>query len=271
MVPIDRISWEGALKAQRGDVIAFVGGGGKTTSLLAAATELARCHRRILVSTTTKMWPPPSMPCLLTTDRDWQIKLESAFSESAVACLAGGRSDTGKLTGADPETLCRLLTLRSADVVLVEADGAAKRPLKVHGPNEPVVPTCATIVVVIAGLDALGRRVDDTVIHRFDAFSRATRVAADATVTPDLVASVLERAAGVATAPMTRGAGAPAAPRVSFVLNKAETPDLRAQGREIARLLAGSSPTWTVLLASYGRVLEVGGERVPSGGSRIGA
>lgn len=43
-----------------------------------------------------------------------------------------------------------------ADLVLVEADGSRRLPVKVPGPNEPVVPKNSDMVLSVLGLSALG-------------------------------------------------------------------------------------------------------------------
>lgn len=50
--------------------------------------------------------------------------------------------------------------------MLVECDGARGRLLKAPAAHEPVVPPGASVLVVVASLDCLGRALADTVVHR---------------------------------------------------------------------------------------------------------
>jgi len=63
----------------------------------------------------------------------------------------------------------------AADYILVEADGAKGRSLKAPSEFEPVIPTASTVVVIVAGIDAIGRSIA-TACHR-----------------PERVAAILER------------------------------------------------------------------------------
>ncbi len=45
-----------------------------------------------------------------------------------------------------------------ADLVLVEADGSRRLPVKVPGPNEPVVPKNSDMVLCVLGLSSWAAR-----------------------------------------------------------------------------------------------------------------
>ena len=47
---------------------------------------------------------------------------------------------------------------RKADLVLVEADGAKRLPVKVPGPAEPVIPGDTDLILCVYGLKALGQK-----------------------------------------------------------------------------------------------------------------
>ena len=53
----------------------------------------------------------------------------------------------------------------SYDVMLIEADGAKRKPLKVPADWEPVIPDFADVVVSVIGLDCLGKPICETA-HR---------------------------------------------------------------------------------------------------------
>lgn len=69
-----------------------------------------------------------------------------------------GRRAGEKIVGVLPEDGdCRWVEQLSAlaDVVLVEADGSRRHPVKVPAPWEPVIPSCTTLVAAVAGLSCL--------------------------------------------------------------------------------------------------------------------
>ena len=107
-----------ALDVRQG-VTAIIGAGGKTTLLLALARELAQAAR-VIVTTTTHIYPPDGFPCLL---RPGEAEIAAALEKHPCICV-GKPAKEGKITAADVpvRTLAEL-----ADYVLVEADGA-------HGP-----------------------------------------------------------------------------------------------------------------------------------------
>ena len=134
----------------RPGVTAVIGGGGKTTLLRTLGEELSRAHT-VLLCTTTKIFPFPDLPCARTA-----AELERLRREHRLLCAGTEVPDTGKLTA--PETPMAALAERF-DYVLVEADGAAGRPLKAHAPHEPVIPPEAGRVIRVTGASGVGRPI----------------------------------------------------------------------------------------------------------------
>ena len=108
----------------RPGVTAVIGGGGKTTLLRALGEELARKHR-VLLCTTTRIFPFPQMPCAGTL-----AELDALRGEYRLLCAGRRLPGIGKLAALDASMAD--LAARF-DYVLVEADGSAQRPLKAHG------------------------------------------------------------------------------------------------------------------------------------------
>ena len=202
-------------------VTAFVGGGGKTTLMLRLARELAACGR-VLVTTTTHIWPPEGMPVLLDPD-DGAVR---AALEAANPVCVGVREETGKLTP------CRVAMTRLcelADYVLVEADGARGMPLKAPAAHEPVIPENAALVVAVAGLSGVGKPIVKTV---FRGALYAALLGCDEAhiVTPEDVARVLSGECG-------QYKGVPVGARFAVVLNQADGQAQLADAARIAALL----------------------------------
>ena len=61
-----------------------------------------------------------------------------------------------------------------ADYFLVEADGAAGRPVKAPAPHEPVIPLSTTDLIGVIGIDALGLSLQEENVFRSQIFSRLT-------------------------------------------------------------------------------------------------
>ncbi len=141
-----------------GRFISVVGSGGKTTFLRWLSQWLPGT---VILTTSTHMYPFPGMP-LVDAGGDASpegrrralTQLSSALRDSRVICL-GHMQPSGKL--ADPSRAIPFGALtEEADYVIVEADGAAGRPLKAHRPWEPVVPGCSAMTVGVVGASGIG-------------------------------------------------------------------------------------------------------------------
>jgi probable selenium-dependent hydroxylase accessory protein YqeC len=231
-----------ALGLGKGACVAFIGGGGKTTSILALIERATAEGLRVVVTTTTKMWPPSGIPLVLRADgRELVDLVHAQFRNSAVVALGRRLAESGKLLGLEPQGVCLLTESGVADVVLCEADGAAGRSLKVHGANEPVVPACATSVAIIAGLDAIGQVPGPGVIHRFENFLETPQADREESVTARTCANILL----LATARLD-----PGVPAV-FILTKADDARARRNAKLVARELAIKWRHPTVIALSH--------------------
>ena len=144
-------SLSGALEIPQG-ILSIVGGGGKTTLMLRLARELYDSGARVIVTTSTHIFPPEGIRTLTEATL---LEAESALERERLICL-GTQSENGKL--AAPQIAFSELAA-IADYVLVEADGAKHLPLKAPAEHEPVIPAETKMVVAVAGLDGLGRTV----------------------------------------------------------------------------------------------------------------
>lgn len=214
-----------ALGARPGEVIALVGAGGKTTVALRLVAEAAAAGLRAVFTVTTRIYPPP-LPTLLGAEPE---RLAALLAGGPV-CVARGPAPGGKLAGLDPAGVAAVAAL--ADVTMVEADGAAGRPLKFPLAHEPVLPPAATLVVPVAGATVLGQPLHPLHVHRAGAAAAFLGAPPGAPVTPEMVAALLWHP-GAATR------GRPPGARVVPVLNQADAADpVRLTGaRTAARAL----------------------------------
>lgn len=153
-----------ALNVQPGNVVAFVGAGGKTSALFRLAAELVERGLRVVSTTTTRMADSERLlaPASLTIDRLGELASTLSMTQH-VFVYHRSDAEQGKVLGIDPRRAADLADL--ADVVLIEADGARRLPLKGPFPHEPVIPESATLVVPVAGLDAIGGPLDDAHVY----------------------------------------------------------------------------------------------------------
>jgi probable selenium-dependent hydroxylase accessory protein YqeC len=100
--------------------------------------------------------------------------LPKPMGDTTSQVIVNGRP-IGKMRAADyykvkkslvPDILAAYERLRErADIIVIEADGAHRRPLKFPGDNEPVILDETDIVIAVSGLDALGKMAGE-VCHR---------------------------------------------------------------------------------------------------------
>ena len=184
-----------ALGISSGDVVAFVGAGGKSGAILTVCEGLVRAGLKVLVAPTTKMLLGEADrigPLVTSEDAEGLLaKVRNALSEAPAVVAGSGMISKNRVAGVDPAWIGDLARL--ADVVLVEADGSRRRPIKGTADHEPALPTAATLVVALANVHALGTPVDDEHVHRPEVFSELTGVGPGQSITPGAFASALTR------------------------------------------------------------------------------
>lgn len=158
-------------------VIAVVGGGGKTSLIYRLNEELQARKKKVIISTTTHMAYDPLLP--LVTGKELE-KVPAMLEKYGYTAVADLEEDTGKMCSIKEEELKKLVPF--CDVMLIEADGAKRKPLKVPAEWEPVIPSFADVVVSVIGLDCLGKPICQTA-HRAEYTSSFLEKNMDAPVT----------------------------------------------------------------------------------------
>ena len=200
-----------ALEIPRG-VTALVGGGGKTTLMLRLAREISKDGARVIVTTTTHIFPPEGIH---TQNPATLEEAERALRKATAVCF-GKPTDEGKLTQPD---LPISAMERIADYILVEADGAKRLPLKAPAEHEPVIPREAKLVIAVAGLDGIGSKIRDAAF-RPALYAALCGKAETDLVTPRDLALVLAHENG-------QRKNVPNYARFAVLLNKADDADKR--------------------------------------------
>ena len=232
----------------------MVGAGGKTTLVYALAGEARAAGWRVLVTTTTHMGTLDEtttgpvlveadaaiddVPSLDRTNGD----LLRALATEGRATVLGRRVRADKLEGLSPERVDVLAATPGLDLVLVEADGARGRSLKVPAPHEPVIPASTTLVVVVAALDALGRPLDAATVHRVELVCAAAGAREGTTIDAGVIAAALLH-------PSSYLSRIPGGARAAVFLNKAEGPSALAVAAVAERL----RPSYATVVAGSAR------------------
>ena len=158
-----------ALRVQRGDVVAFIGAGGKTSALFRLARELHADGWRVLATTTTRVAREEVLAAPLAVRLTSQVTPEMIrewLSLHGFVFLYGtDNRRKGRITGIHPDVISELMDSVNSDVMLIEADGARRLSFKVPYDHEPVIPRDTSLVVPVAGIDALGQPLDEQHIY----------------------------------------------------------------------------------------------------------
>ena len=188
------------LELRTARVISIIGSGGKTTLLYGLAREFARLGKRVAVTTTTHIFRPSEADLPVFTNG------MPPLSPGRIAVV--GTPAGEKLSCPSPALLDQLA--RSADVLLMEADGSRRLPAKFPRSGEPVLIPQTDQVLLVAGLSALGRPVHN-VCHRWELAQDVLGLDGNTPMSPDWLARLLIQGYGSIS------------PRPQVVLNQADT------------------------------------------------
>jgi len=229
-----------ALELDRHRIICLVGAGGKTSLMFAMARELAASGNHVITSATTKIFKPSpeETPFLFVSEGtgDFVKTIPDVIHRYGHFTLVESPLPERKLKGVNPELIDKLASLNEVDHIIVEADGAAQLPLKAPNETEPVIPSKASLVVAVVGLDSLGVELSTDHVFRPHIVSQLTGLPLGEKVTLDVVAELVVHPKGMAK-------GAPPHSAIIPFLNKIDIPDGLRKGRALAsRILEREHP-----------------------------
>lgn len=235
-----------ALDLRRGEMTALIGAGGKTTTMFRLAKELREEGRKILLTTTTKIFKP-SKPHV---DRLFLVETIDALAETcaeipAPVVIAAGRavSEDGKLLGLPSPWLDQLNDGKSFDAILVEADGAASRLFKIPGDAEPVIPASCQLTIWLMAIGVLNKPLDGAWVHRVEQADKLFGHTIGQPVTQELIIQLVKHPAGC-------WKGIPPTCRKVAVINQADGPEEITAARGLGEKLLACGVE-RVMISSY--------------------
>ncbi|MBM4340867.1 MAG: putative selenium-dependent hydroxylase accessory protein YqeC [Deltaproteobacteria bacterium] len=221
-----------ALGLRGREMISLTGAGGKTTLMFSLARELFLAGKKVITTTTTKILKPVDheSPHLFISRDDEKIKefVDHHLTQYRHITLAKEEIESGKLKGISPELTDSLWSLYDVDALIIEADGAAGRPIKAPREGEPVIPSRTTTVVAILGMDGVGKELNDQNVFQANRISKLTGIPEDEKMTEEGMALLMTHPEGVFK-------GTPGFSRRVAFLNKADIPNGVIIAKEIAR------------------------------------
>ncbi len=227
---MDLLSVARALQVNDRELICFYGGGGKTSLLFRLARELASLDKKVLLTTTTRMSIPETVPCVYTAiAAEAGRQLRESFYHHDIVMLGDHLLPGNKIGGVDPYLVEELYRTEVSSYILVEADGAAHKPLKGYASYEPVLPPGSTQNIPLAGVEAVGKRISAENVHRPALFASQVGAEGENYITVDHFVRYLSKME------KTGRILSPSA-RVTPIINKVDL----LQGRELVREVAAS-------------------------------
>ena len=229
-----------ALNLKERAFISLVGAGGKSTLFNRLAEELAYKNKRMILTTTTKMFSWQLAP-FVKKGRLIEGHNEESVRESIKKFFSlkskGGRlavigekiedKEEEKVSGPPPEWLDKWWEDKLADYFLIEADGAAGRPVKAPASYEPVIPLSTTDLIGVIGIDVLGLSLQEENVFRSQIFSRLTGLNLGEKVGIEALAFLICHPQGLFK-------GAPPGCRRHLFINKAEDSNSIEMAEEFA-------------------------------------
>ena len=150
-------------------VISFIGAGGKTSSVERVAFEIAAKGRKVVATTTTKVFPAQF-------SYTWRNANSPPPREFGHPCFWYAALDHGgyqkwqgpQVVAVDAAIDCERLYLNSAQsrVWVIEADGARERKLKGWEAHEPQIPQQTVCAVLILAGTLWGKIIQPEDVHR---------------------------------------------------------------------------------------------------------
>lgn len=159
--------------------IAFTGAGGKTSLMRWIADFFSENERRTILTTTTKFALFLDLPHFFENQYadffDFIVEIKNSLQQHQIVVVAHSTlPDQNKCVGISSTVLVQLQHLVKMGAILVEADGAARKPLKSPANHEPVISKNTDLCIGVIGLDGLGQPLSEKIVHRALLFSQIT-------------------------------------------------------------------------------------------------
>lgn len=231
-----------ALGIQPGDVVCFAGAGGKTSLMFRLAQEARELGLKVLVTTTTKILVPDADQ-YDGLDLSGMLFLQGPVVAPGIYVAGLPTSLAGKMTGVHMDLLGS--QRQRFDLVLIEADGAAQKPLKGWNSTEPVIPDFATKTIGILDIQTIGSIICEALVHRLEVFTDLAACKAGDPVTTRHLCRVVLHNKGLFS--QSRGAEI-------LYINKVESSVDRSNVNGLRAELENISPTGRTLLFVAGSV-----------------
>ncbi|GAJ11487.1 unnamed protein product [marine sediment metagenome] len=196
---------------------------------------MATYEKVVVTTTTTKIFTPSSSdtPYLLLSREQKEIFdfiLKNGNKLRRLTLASEKLANSGKLKGINPELVSRLIKLDPVIYIIVEADGAACRPLKAPNPTfEPVIPRSSTLVIPVVGIDALGCKLSEENVFRPEIASKLTGLSLGETVSANTIVDLLLHPSGIIRGSTDQARIIPFINKIDLLADLSEARDLASK------------------------------------------
>ena len=212
-----------------------IGSGSAYVFRLVPDEDVPATGAAVLSTTTTKIYMPnrkqSSIVMISDSAGDFAIEAREILKRNP-HISAGSRLIPlrNKLKGFAPESIDMIWRSEVFRWIVVEADGAAGKPVKAPAVHEPVIPQSTKWVIGIIGLEAVGQPLTERWAFRPQLVSKITGLPLGAVITESAIAEVLVNDSGIMK-------GFPAHAKRFAFLNQAESQERLEAGRRIAKMI----------------------------------
>ena len=199
-----------ALKLKKRALISIVGAGGKSSFLQLLTWELIEKNKKIVLTTTTKMFVDQIIPFLNRgiiiesfsseiIKKDIKTYFEKADKNNFAILIVQQYKELAreKFSGPEANILDKWWKENLADYFVIEADGARGKPIKAPSTNEPVIPEMTTDVIAIVGIDAIGLPLIEENVFRPQIFSQLTGLKEGSIINEEAIIALIKHPFGI--------------------------------------------------------------------------
>ena len=224
-----------AIQVEETSRITFVGSGGKSTAMFRLAQQVKTAGMGVIFCSATTHLAEEQLKLadqhiILNTKDD--VHRLYGQSLAGVVLLTGALGEDSRTRGLSLELISEVdkLATRYHAALLIEADGARRKPLKAPAIHEPVIPPWVERVVVVVGMFGLGKPLTEDVVHRSEIFGELAGLQKGEIISIESLSRVLLSEMGGMKAIPSRARGI-------VLLNQCDDHEKAAQGKVLSERL----------------------------------
>lgn len=174
-----------------GSVISVTGCGGKTTLIEYAAKLLSEKYRVGIASTVHIAYPPDE-----SYKKIYIGSCKDEISEAGIYYFADEVKNANPVKLHGLSEALKAQAIKNTDILFIEADGSAGKPLKAWRSDEPVIVKETTMTIGVAAPDCIGLPANEVVIHRLGLYRQRYETVPEV-VTPEMFRRMFEENPGM--------------------------------------------------------------------------